>query len=91
MEKTIAAFEARRQFGQLLQAVEGRKDRIIVEKHGQAVAVIVPMEVYEQWRGQWERAFDLIELAASRAAVDEDEAELLATEAVAHVRATTSP
>lgn len=88
MEKTVSAFEARRQFGQLLQAVGGRKDRIIVEKHGQAVAVLVPIEVYEQWRAQWEHAFDLLEQAAQRANLADDDADRLAAEAIAHVRAT---
>ncbi len=87
VEKTLAAFEVRRQFGQLLRGVEGRKDRIIIEWHGKPAAVLVPLEVYHQWLSQWDRAFALMEQAAATAGLSEDEAEALAEEAVSAVRA----
>lgn len=87
VEKTIAAFEVRRQFGQLLRDVEGRKDRIIIQWHGKPAAALVPLEVYHQWRDQLDRAFALMEQAASTANLSEDEADTLAEEAVAAVRA----
>ncbi len=87
MEKTINAFEARRQFGQLLRDVEGRKDRIIIQWHGRPAAALVPLEVYHQWLAQLDRAFALMEQAASTANLSEAEAETLAEEAVAAVRA----
>lgn len=87
MEKTIAAFEARRQFGQLLRDVEGRKDRFVIESHGRPTAALVPLEVYHQWLTQWDRAFALMEQAASRANLSESDADALADEVVAAVRA----
>lgn len=87
MEKTIAAFEARRQFGKLLLAVEGRKDRFVIESHGRPAAVLVPLEIYHQWLTQWERAFALMEQAAASANLSEDDADALAEEAVSAVRA----
>lgn len=87
MEKTIAAFEARRQFGQLLRDVEGRKDRFVIELHGRPAAALVPLEIYHQWLSQWDRAFALMEQAAGRANLTEDDADALAEEAVAAVRA----
>lgn len=87
MEKTIAAFEARRQFGQLLRDVEGRKDRFVIELHGRPAAALVPLEIYHQWLSQWDRAFALMEQAAASANLSEDDAATLAEEAVAAVRA----
>ena len=91
MEKTIAAFEVRRQFGQLLRGVEARKDRIIIQWHGQPVAALVPLEIYEQWRAQWDRAVDLLEEAATQADLSQEEAAALAKEAVAAVRGAKMP
>jgi prevent-host-death family protein len=48
METRLTAFEARRQFGKVLSRI-GSGERLIVERHGQPVAAIVPMEVYAQW------------------------------------------
>jgi prevent-host-death family protein len=44
----MSAFEARRSFGQALERV-ARGERVVVEKHGRAVAVMVPVEIYDQW------------------------------------------
>lgn len=86
MEKTIAAFEARRQFGQLLRDVEGRKDRFVIELHGRPTAALVPLEVYHQWLAQWERAFALMGQASDTANLSEAAADDLAEQAVAAVR-----
>lgn len=91
MEKTIASFEARRQFGQLLRDVEGRKDRIIIQWHGKPAAALVPIEVYEQWRAQWDRAAALLEQAASSSDLSPDDAAELAREAATAVRGTKAP
>lgn len=91
VERTIAAFEARRQFGQLLRGVEGRKDSFIIEWHGRPAAALVPLEVYHQWRAQLDRAFALMEQAAATANLSDDAADELAQEAVNAVRAATRP
>ncbi|HEX5506374.1 MAG TPA: type II toxin-antitoxin system Phd/YefM family antitoxin [Thermomicrobiales bacterium] len=87
MEKTVAAFDARRQFGKMLQDVSARGDRFVVERHGEPVAALVPIAVYEQWKRGREEFFDRLQAIAERANVPPDEAEELAREAVQAVRA----
>ena len=70
MEKTIAAFEARRKFGKILQEVAGKGDRFVVERHGEPVAAVVPMEVYENWKRQRTEFFDLIRAMQQEADLD---------------------
>lgn len=57
MEKTIGAFEARRQFGKIPREVVAKGDQFVVERHGDAVAAVVPIEVYEQWQRRREAFF----------------------------------
>ena len=49
MEKTIQDLEARENFAGLLEAVLAEGDRFVVERDGEAVAALVPIEVYRQW------------------------------------------
>jgi prevent-host-death family protein len=44
----MSAFEARRSFGQALERVV-RGERVVIEKHGRPIAVMVPVEIYDQW------------------------------------------
>ena len=87
MEKTIGAFEVRRQFGQMLTGILTNNDRFIVERHGSPVAVIVPVAVYEQWKQGRKAFFDRLEETARAANCTPEEADALADEAVAAVRA----
>lgn len=50
MEKRVSAFDVRRTFGQMLQDILKHGDKVVVERHGAPVAVVVPIEVYEQWK-----------------------------------------
>ncbi|MBI2321482.1 MAG: type II toxin-antitoxin system Phd/YefM family antitoxin [Chloroflexi bacterium] len=86
MEKIIAAFDARRNFGRILQAVLSRGERFVVERHGEPVAAVVPIEVYEQWKKARGAFFARIRATAQRADLPPDEAEALAEEAVRAVR-----
>jgi prevent-host-death family protein len=91
MEKTVSAAQARRQFGKLLDAVATCHERVIIERHGEPAAVLVPVNVYQQWQELREAAFNdlfaLIERAQANANLSEEEADALAAEAVAAVRA----
>jgi prevent-host-death family protein len=87
MEKTVSAYEARRNFGKVLNDVSAKGDRIVVEKHGEPVAVVVPVEVYKQWQVGRQQAFDTIRKMAEEANVPEEEADALIEEAVRAVRA----
>lgn len=91
MEKTIAAFEARRQFGKMIREVETQGDSYVVERHGEPVAAVVPLHIYLNAKRKKERLFELIEEAqanAQRNAPDmtDDEVMELALEAVAWAR-----
>jgi prevent-host-death family protein len=87
MEKTIASFEARRQFGKVLRDVEVRGNSFVVERHGEPVAALVPLRIYEQWKREQDNFFALLDKAQQNANLSEEEAMELALEAVAAVRA----
>jgi len=89
MEKTVSAFDARRQFGSLLNDVDARGNTILVTRHGEHVAAIVPIAVYEQWKRQRDNFNAMWDELASRVDpnADPDEIEALIDEAVQAVRA----
>ena len=89
MEKTIGAFEARRQFGKIIHEVVANGDKYVVERHGEPVVAVVPMRVYEQWKQQRDAFFQHAQETAERSNLSPEEADRLAQEAVAAVRATT--
>ena len=76
------AFEARRQFCQILKDVSVRGESYVVEYHGEPVAAVVPLRVYEGWKRKGEDFFDTLEAMARRTDLSPDEAETLAAEAV---------
>ncbi|MCX6046521.1 MAG: type II toxin-antitoxin system Phd/YefM family antitoxin [Chloroflexi bacterium] len=86
MEKTINAFEIRRSFGKIVQDVLIRGDKFIVERHGSPVAVVVPIEVYEQWKRSRERFFEALSLAQENANLTETAASELLTETIKTIR-----
>lgn len=88
MERTVAAFEARRSFGRVLQDVAGKGDTVVVERHGEAVAAVVPIRVYEQWKKRREAFFDHMEEVSRRSNLSPQEADDLIKEAILAVRAT---
>jgi prevent-host-death family protein len=87
MEKTVSAYEARRNFGKVLNEVAAKGDRIVVEKHGEPVAVVVPVEVYKQWQASRQQFFDWLRQVSERINADEQEADALIEEAIQAIRA----
>lgn len=87
MERTISAFDVRRMFGKVLTDVLARGTVYVIERHGEPVAAVVPIRLYEQWRRQREAFFDAIEATAQRANMPEDQALTLALEEQQAVRA----
>ena len=86
MERTVSAFEARRSFGRVLQEVAAKGDRVIVQRHGEPVAAVVPIALYRQWKQDRDAFFNRLEAIAAQADVPEKEAEELVAEAVRTVR-----
>jgi prevent-host-death family protein len=89
MEKTVGAFEVRRSFGRILQQVTVKGDRVVVERHGEPVAAVVPIDVYNQWKRSRAEFFERMRRAAEQADLSPEEADQLAAEAVMAVRAAT--
>jgi len=87
MERTIGAFDARRQFGKVLNDVVARGDRYVVERHGEPVAAVVPIELYEQWKRSRDAFFARMAEMAKTADMGDDEAMALALEGQKAVRA----
>ena len=86
MEKTVGAFEIRRNLVKVLQDIAARGDKYIVERHGEPVAVVVPVEVYEQWKQSRSRLFDQLHRAQTHANLSPEAADALAAEAVKAAR-----
>jgi prevent-host-death family protein len=87
MERRIGALDAGRSFAKLLSGVEATGDAYIVERHGEAVAAVVPIRLYEQWKRERLAFFDRMEAIGRQANVTEEEAEQLVAEAIRQVRA----
>jgi len=84
--KQIGAFEARRQFGQLLREVSGKDTHYVVEYHGEPVAALVPIRVHEEWERDRNAFFDRMAETARRVNLPPEEAEALVAEAIEAVR-----
>lgn len=89
MDRIIDSVEARSNFGEMLREVESQRRQFVVERNGEPVAAVVPIELYRQWQRQREAFFDRLEQIAQRADVPEDEAMQLALEEQRAVRAGT--
>jgi prevent-host-death family protein len=86
MEKIVGASIVSRSFGRILKEVEVKGDKIVVERNGQAVAAVVPIAVYEQWKRRREAFFDKIQATSERAQLTPGQAEALVSEAIQEVR-----
>ena len=86
LSRKIGAFEARRRFGKILQEVIATRDGFVVERHGEPVAAVVPITVYEQWKETRNDFFDRIKLASQKANLSDRQADALAQKAVKAVR-----
>lgn len=87
VETLVDADDIRDQIERVLEDVAVRGDHVIVEDHGEAVAVIVPFRMYEQWKQEEDDFLTLLNEAQQNANLSEEEAMELALEAVAAVRA----
>lgn len=58
MERPIGAFDARRQFGKVLNEGVAKGDRYVVAWHGEPITAVAPIALYEQWKRSREAFFD---------------------------------
>lgn len=84
-EKTIAAFEARRYFGKVLDGIKAG-EKFIVEEYGEPVAAVIPLRIYTQWKKDQEAFFAQMEEIAEEVNLSPDEADRLAAKAVQAIR-----
>jgi prevent-host-death family protein len=83
----IGAWEARRTFGKILDTVGFRGDTVVVEKNGERLAAIVPIQMLDKWEEERTAFFDQMRVVSEQAAVPYEEAQELAEEALQAVRA----
>jgi prevent-host-death family protein len=86
LDKVASAYEIRRNFGKIMQNVLAKGERYFIQRHGETIAVVVPVEVYEQWQKGRERFFETLRTAQKNANLNPREAETLTAEAVTEVR-----
>ena len=82
MEKRIGLAEARRDFSRVINEVQYGGESYIISKHGEEAAAVVPLEVYRAWQQEREAFFDTLRSLQAGAALDPQEAEQLADEAL---------
>ena len=74
MEKTIGVTKARDEFRRIVDAVQYQGDKYVINRHGKPAVAVVPVEIYENWKQQRRRLFDLIsEVQAANPDADPDE------------------
>lgn len=90
MTQTIPASEARQKLGQLIKQVFSRQNRVIVEKGGIPVMVMVSLPDFERWtrldREREERFKVIDEIRARNADKEPDEVENDIAEEIATMR-----
>ncbi len=80
MAQRMSAWEARRHFGSVLRKVSSEHTSVIVESHGEPVAVIVPLSTYERDERRRAKIVELIRKAQRNTGMDEEESMALALE-----------
>jgi len=87
MGKVVAVTEARKKFSYIVEQVQYQGNSYVISRYGRPAAAVVPVEVYESWQRQREQLFELIRELQKEAHLSPEEADQLAAEAVAAVRA----
>ena len=87
MERVLGITQAREEFSNVIEQVQYQGDSYIISRHGKPAAAVVPIEIYENWKCQREEFFDRVRQLQQEAHLAPEDAERLAAEAVAAVRA----
>ncbi len=74
MEKIIGVTKAREEIRKIVDEVQYQGDKYVINRHGKPAVAVVPVHVYENWKEQRKRLFDLIsEVQAANPEADPDE------------------
>jgi prevent-host-death family protein len=88
MEKTVNAVRARQQLGRLLEEVFYQNQRVIIERAGRPMAVLVPLEEYRQWQAGRDAFFAMVDEVQGRTRqVPSEDLETLIAEAALTAKA----
>jgi prevent-host-death family protein len=82
MEQRMSAWEARRQFGKVLKEITRNNTSVVVELHGDPVAVVVPFEDYLRMKREKASFYDQIRQISERVNLSEAEAAPIIAEAM---------
>ena len=89
MEKVLGITQAREEFSTIVEQVQHQGDSYIISRHGKPAAVVVPVQVYEEWKRQRSEFFEFIRRSQEEANLTPEEADQIAAEAVKAVRVKT--
>jgi len=67
MVRKVTAMKVRDSLGRLLDEVHYRGDEVVIERAGRAMAVLVPMERYEQYRKSRQERFQALDRIKTKA------------------------
>jgi prevent-host-death family protein len=70
MEKRVSAMQVRKNLGQLLEKAYYRGDTFIIQRAAKPMAVLIPIEQYEQWQLRREQFFALIDQVQERTCLE---------------------
>lgn len=74
MEKSIGVTKAREEFRRIVDQVQFRGDKYVINRHGKPAVALVPIQVYENWKQQRKRLLELIaEVHAANPNADPEE------------------
>ncbi len=87
MEKKVNITQVRDTFGDLVDAVQYQNNKLVILRHGKPAAVLVPLSVYENWKANRRRLFEMIEqMQDASGEQDPDEMLALVQEAQAAIK-----
>ena len=78
----MGAFEARRQFGNIIEDVGYKGETVTVEKNGRRLVAIVPIRVLEYWERERQRFYDELRQMGAQSRLSEEEAMKLVSEEI---------
>ena len=84
--KEIGVTRAREEFSSIIKDVQYQSGVYIITRHGEKVAAIVPVQVYQVWKKQRKSFFDQIREIQEKTDLSPQEASQLSAGAVAAVR-----